>query len=210
MGDSSSQLVAANILATRAQLGSEGHSSSSTVAHPRNWMQYVCIGMICRVERWFRSIDTDNSGFLDPEELQRALAMGSLNYPLTVVDAMIRAFDQKDSRSLNMTEFSKLHEFLTSVTASFNFYDRDHSSTLEIAEVVQALAQAGFTLDPPVLQKMMKKYDLSNTRCLQKYDLSNSSNLKSCARTFGAFDPHRTGSVTLKFNEFVYASSHIS
>eukprot|EP00798_Chlamydomonas_sp_ICE-L_P024789 gene24789-10431_t len=116
--------------------------------------------------------------------------MGGLNYSLTAVDAMIRAFDQKDTRSLNMNEFSKLHEFLMSVTASFTLYDTDRSNTLEIHEVIPALWQAGFKMDPPVLEKMMKKYDLSNSR-----------SLKSCCRAFGAFDPQKTGSVTFKFNE---------
>lgn len=34
--------------------------------------------------------------------------------------------------------------------------------------------------------------------------------LQTAARTFGAFDPQRTGQVHLSFNQFVYAASHVS
>jgi hypothetical protein len=33
--------------------------------------------------------------------------------------------------------------------------------------------------------------------------------LQTAARTFGAFDPQRTGQVHLSFNQFVYAASHV-
>jgi len=35
--------------------------------------------------QWFESIDTDRSGHLDAKELQRALALGNLNFTLTDV-----------------------------------------------------------------------------------------------------------------------------
>lgn len=136
--------------------------------------------------------------------------MGNLNYSISDVDAMIRAFDQKNTRSLNMQEFGKLHEFLMSVTASFSFYDSDHNKMLESQEVTAALKQAGFTMDPPVLQVMMKKYDLSNKGVLKLDEyIRMCLFLQSCVRTFGAFDSTKTGKITLDFNQFVYAASHI-
>jgi hypothetical protein len=37
--------------------------------------------------QWFNSIDVDGSGHLDARELQRALALGNLNFDLTDVGA---------------------------------------------------------------------------------------------------------------------------
>lgn len=41
--------------------------------------------------------------------------MGNLNFGLNDVDQMVRAFDTRGRRRLDLTEFSKLHAFLTSI-----------------------------------------------------------------------------------------------
>lgn len=58
--------------------------------------------------------------------------------------------------------------------------------------------------------------------CPQKFDPDNSKNLaldeyiRSClflqtaARSFAAFDPNKTGSVTLSFSQLVYVCGHIA
>ena len=40
--------------------------------------------------QWFMAVDTDRSGSIGPQELQRALAMGGLNYSLAMCAQMIR------------------------------------------------------------------------------------------------------------------------
>ncbi len=42
-----------------------------------------------------------------------------------------------------LQEFSKLHGFLTSIQASFTYFDSDRTNTLAQNEVVAALRQAG-------------------------------------------------------------------
>eukprot|EP00983_Pelagomonas_calceolata_P030065 942026-Pelagomonas_calceolata.AAC.3 len=54
------------------------------------------------VRAWFMAIDLDRSGELNSGELQRALSMGQLNFSLTDVDSMIRAFDTNGRRKLNI------------------------------------------------------------------------------------------------------------
>ncbi|KAF5834194.1 hypothetical protein DUNSADRAFT_9224 [Dunaliella salina] len=146
------------------------------------------------VRAWFMAIDLDRSGELNSGELQRALSMGQLNFSLTDVDSMIRAFDTNGRRKLNIEEFAKLHSFLTS-----------------FGEVLQALKHAGFTLDPPVVQAMMHRHDPDNDTHMKLDDFIRMCLfLQSCVRTFGAFDAQRTGRITLDFGQFVYAASHIS
>lgn len=168
-------------------------------------------GIDPRIASFFTAIDTDRSGFLDAKELQKALAMGNLNFGLTDIDQMVRAFDVKGSRNLNIQEFCKLHEFLGSVTLSFNYFDSNKSQALNLDSVVKALQHAGFTMDPPVVQAMFKKHDPNNSNTLSLDEFIRLCLfLQSCVRTFGAFDAQRTGRVTLDFNQFVYAASHIS
>mmetsp|Transcript_22569 Transcript_22569/g.62344 ORF Transcript_22569/g.62344 Transcript_22569/m.62344 type:complete len:219 (-) Transcript_22569:946-1602(-) len=162
------------------------------------------------VRAWFMAIDLDRSGELNSGELQRALSMGQLNFSLTDVDSMIRAFDTNGRRKLNIEEFAKLHSFLTSVQSSFVYFDRDMSRTLEFGEVLQALKHAGFTLDPPVVQAMMHRHDPDNDTHMKLDDFIRMCLfLQSCVRTFSAFDAQRTGRITLDFGQFAYAVSHL-
>ncbi|KAL6765832.1 hypothetical protein V8C86DRAFT_2450115, partial [Haematococcus lacustris] len=161
--------------------------------------------------QWFASIDTDRSGELDSAELQRALQLAGLNYGITDVDAMIRAFDTRGRRKLNLQEFGALHNFLTSVQGSFSYFDRDRSQSLQSPEVSEALRHAGFALDAPVVKAMMTRHDPDNNGAMSLDEFIRMCLfLQSCARTFTAFDPNKTGRVTLDFGQFVYASSHIA
>jgi hypothetical protein len=41
--------------------------------------------------QWFMTVDTDRSGHINSAELQRALAMGNLNFSLAICQQMIRS-----------------------------------------------------------------------------------------------------------------------
>lgn len=164
-----------------------------------------------QLKAWFDAIDVDRSGRLDARELQRALAMGNLNFGLNDVDQMVRAFDTDNSRTLGFGEFSRLHYFLVNVQNSFQTFDRDRSGKLEPNEVMQALHQAGFQLDQPAMMAMISKFDPDNSMSLSLDEYIRSCLfLQTSARVFGAFDSQRTGQVHLSFNQFVYAASHVS
>ncbi|KIZ06329.1 Peflin [Monoraphidium neglectum] len=147
-----------------------------------------------QLRQWFNSIDVDGSGHLDARELQRALALGNLNFDLTDVDGMVRAFDQNSTRNLGYDEFQRLHNFLVNVQNSFQAFDRDRSGRLSTDEVNAALRQAGFNLDPPAVAALIDRYDPDNNK-----QLSLDEYIRAClflqtgTRTFAAFDPHRTG-----------------
>ncbi|KAF8064663.1 prmA [Scenedesmus sp. PABB004] len=150
------------------------------------------------------------AGKIDARELQRALALGRLEFGPEAVDQMVRAFDTDNSRSLGFEEFQRLHFFLVNVQQSFQTFDRDRSGRLSPDEVHQALQQAGFALDQPAMMAMIGKFDpdSSGSLSLDEY-IRTCLFLQTAARTFGAFDPQRTGQVHLSFNQFVYAASHV-
>eukprot|EP00882_Tetradesmus_deserticola_P001849 GHRQ01001983.1.p2 GENE.GHRQ01001983.1~~GHRQ01001983.1.p2 ORF type:complete len:170 (+),score=46.16 GHRQ01001983.1:152-661(+) len=163
-----------------------------------------------QLQAWFDAIDIDHSGRLDSKELQRALAMGNLHYGLNDVDQMVRAFDVGRSRSLDFSDFCRLHYFLVNVQNSFQTFDRDRSGRLTPDEVEHALQQAGFQLDGPAMMAMISKFDPDNSGSLSLDEyIRTCLFLQTAARTFDAFDPERSGQVHLRFNQFVYAASHV-
>jgi len=164
-----------------------------------------------QLKQWFDAIDVDRSGQLDVKELQRALALGNLNFGLTDVDHMIRAFDSNNTRKLDFGEFQRLHYFLVNVQNSFHTFDQDRSGTLAPNEITNALRQAGFNMDPQAVQAMVYKFDpdSSGTLSLDEY-IRSCLFLQTAARTFGAFDAQRQGTIHLNFSQFVYASAHAS
>lgn len=72
------------------------------------------------------------------------------------------------------------------------------------------IVHAGFNLDPPVVTAMMTRHDPDNNKAMSLDEFIRMCLfLQSCVRTFTAFDPQRTGRVTLDFGQFVYAAAHI-
>jgi len=162
------------------------------------------------VVSWFQSVDTNNGGTVDAAELQRALALGGLNYDTTCTGVMIRAFDSSGKGALNLEEFTRLHHFLTSVNQSFYTFDSDRSGQLSTSEVHNALQQAGFKMDPPVLAAALKRHDTSKSGNLHLTEyIQLCLMLQNCHRAFAAFDPQRTGKIALSFNQFVYAFNSV-
>ncbi|KAI8462649.1 MAG: hypothetical protein J3K34DRAFT_175924 [Monoraphidium minutum] len=162
------------------------------------------------LRQWFNSIDVDCSGHLDAKELQRALALGNLNFSLTDVDHMVRACDPDNTRTLGFEDFQRLHNFLVNVQASYHAFDRDCSGRLTTDEVTTALRQAGFTLDPPAVTALMDRFDPDNNKQLTLDEFIRACLfLQTGARTFAAFDPRRSGSITVNFSQFIYCCSHV-
>ena len=119
--------------------------------------------------------------------------------------------DSSGRRTLGLQEFVKLHEFITAVSGSFNYFDRNRRGVLASPDLTEALKHAGFALDPPVIAAIVKRHDHQNTQQMKLDEyIRMCLFLQSCVRAFGAFDTQRTGKVTLDFNQFVYGSAHIA
>ena len=73
------------------------------------------------------------------------------------------------------------------------------------------LLPTGFNMDPQAVQAMVYKFDpdSSGTLSLDEY-IRSCLFLQTAARTFGAFDAQRQGTIHLNFSQFVYASAHVS
>eukprot|EP01023_Acetabularia_acetabulum_P025367 TRINITY_DN2428_c1_g1_i1.p2 TRINITY_DN2428_c1_g1~~TRINITY_DN2428_c1_g1_i1.p2 ORF type:complete len:169 (+),score=12.78 TRINITY_DN2428_c1_g1_i1:178-684(+) len=162
-----------------------------------------------QLQQWFNAIDRDNNGYLDPNELQRALQLGNLNFSLQTIAHMIRIHDRDNNGTISFAEFERLHQFLINMQNSFRYFDRDNSGELSLAEVHQALLHARFNLDQTAFYTLCRAFDpdRSGTLELPAY-IAMSLFLKSCSEVFNAFDPQRSGKISLDFNQFIFAASH--
>jgi len=163
-----------------------------------------------QLRKWFDAIDVDKNGELDANELQRALGLGNLHFSLKSVAQMIRIHDSDCSGTINFQEFQRLHLFLTNMQKSYQHFDNDHNGELDEREIQQALQHAGFTLDAPVVSALFKSFDVSRKRQigLPEY-IAMTLFLQSASATFRAFDPHNQNSITLTFDQWIYAASNV-
>mmetsp|Transcript_3299 Transcript_3299/g.9479 ORF Transcript_3299/g.9479 Transcript_3299/m.9479 type:complete len:173 (-) Transcript_3299:93-611(-) len=161
------------------------------------------------LRQWFDSVDVDRSGSISVMELQRALALGNLNFSLATVAHMIRLHDQKQTGSINFQDFQSLHTFLTNMRASFQYFDSDRSGQLDLNEVHNAVTRAGFQLDEHAFYATCKAFDPDRSGTLGEPEfIALTIFLQSAKGIFEAFDTGRTGSVTFSFPQFVYAAAN--
>ncbi|OAE23413.1 hypothetical protein AXG93_961s1070 [Marchantia polymorpha subsp. ruderalis] len=153
---------------------------------------------------WFDSVDVDRSGSINCEELQRALAVGNLHFPSSVVNQMIKLYDTdlNGTMSFNGTGFvpSKF-EVCNSQKSFLGFWVFGNSL---------ALTQAGFSLDQPAFYCACQSFDKERRGHfrLDNY-MSLCIFLKSARNLFTSFDTSRAGAVTLDFNQFVYCAANM-
>ncbi|KAK9051887.1 hypothetical protein SSX86_028515 [Deinandra increscens subsp. villosa] len=67
---------------------------------------------------WFDRVDSDQKGGITSIQLQRALAVGNLQFPLTIVQQMIRMYDFDRNGTMSFEEFVALNKFLLKVARS--------------------------------------------------------------------------------------------
>ena len=71
-----------------------------------------------------------------------------MNFSLSSVAHIIRIHDRDGSGSITLDEFEKLHDFLSNIQTSFEYFDKDRNGTLSYDEIHMALTHAGDTWAP--------------------------------------------------------------
>mmetsp|Transcript_18890 Transcript_18890/g.32136 ORF Transcript_18890/g.32136 Transcript_18890/m.32136 type:complete len:333 (+) Transcript_18890:8-1006(+) len=116
------------------------------------------------LEKWFKSVDTDNSGEIDQRELSnmRMPGIGPFTGRLLGIDAaarLITLFDSDNTGTINFKEYAALHCFMDKMNTSFHKADGDGNGVLDKTEISHAIAQAGFNVSDVVIDMFFKKYD---------------------------------------------------
>ncbi|KAK6284797.1 hypothetical protein POUND7_003749 [Theobroma cacao] len=135
-------------------------------------------GVILR--EWFGRVDSEKTGSITATQLKSAFAIGNLDFPLSVVQQMIR--------------FSSLYR---------------NRGFLATDDVYEALNKIGFSLDTPAFYAACESFDQKKNGRLQLDDfISLCIFLQSARNLFNAFDTAKQGRVTLDLNQFVYCGEY--
>ena len=92
-------------------------------------------------------MDTDRSGAISAQELQKALAQGGLNFSLKMIASIIRTQSPQGSAQLDFHRFCQVQQMLTRIQQVFQQHDAGRTNSLDLERVYAALTQLGYTLD---------------------------------------------------------------
>ncbi|XP_021298181.1 sorcin-like isoform X2 [Herrania umbratica] len=162
-------------------------------------------GVILR--EWFNRVDSEKTGSITATQLKSAFAIGNLDFPLSVVQQMIRMYDFDRNGTMSFEEFLALNKFLIKVQQAFSDLERNRGF-LSTDDVYEALNKIGFSLDTPAFYAACESFDQKKNGRLQLDDfISLCIFLQSARNLFNAFDTAKQGRVTLDLNQFVYCAA---
>ncbi|KAF9433177.1 Alpha-1 3/1 6-mannosyltransferase alg-2 [Entomortierella beljakovae] len=145
---------------------------------------------------WFDAVDTDRSGSLSCEELQRAL----MN--VETVRLMMNMFDRDNDGTISFNEFIGLWNYIEKWKACFQTYDLDGSGTIDAMELQKALRGFGYNLSESTVSLIVTKYDVRG-----RGDISFDNFVQSCVTvqtltdSFRRIDVAGTGVVTMTYEQ---------
>ncbi|XP_010943921.1 uncharacterized protein [Elaeis guineensis] len=141
------------------------------------------------LREWFGRVDSNHTGNITAPQLQRALAVGNLDFPLSIVQQMIRMYDFDRNGTMNFEEFLALNKFLLKVQNVFSALERGRGF-LPLDDVYASFDK----------NKMgMVRLDEFISLCIF---------VQSACNLFNSFDTPKQGRVTLDFNQFVYCTAN--
>ncbi|KAG7978435.1 hypothetical protein I3843_05G082900 [Carya illinoinensis] len=160
------------------------------------------------LREWFERVDSEKTGNITAPLLKRALAVGNLEFPLSVVQQMIRMYDFDRNGTMSFDEFVALNKFLLKVQQAFSDLERARGYIVP-DEVYEALVKIGFSLDTPAFYTVCESFDQKKNGRFRLDDfISLCIFLQSARNLFNSFDTAKQGRVTLDLNQFVYCTAN--
>ena len=156
------------------------------------------------VQQWFSAVDSDRSGHINAQELQRALVNGNWsNFSEEACRMMIEMYDRDGSGTIDVNEFQQLFSSINQWRGTFQGFDTDKSGSIDQAELTRALQQMGYTFSPMFVDRMVSKYD----RRTKKLTLDNfiviNIQIKRLSDGFRQRDSMRNGQATMQYEDFI-------
>ncbi|KAF3321126.1 sorcin-like isoform X1 [Carex littledalei] len=160
------------------------------------------------LREWFDRVDSSRTGNVTASQLQSALAVGNLNFPLSIVQQMIRMYDFDKNGTMNFEEFLALNKFLLKVQTVFSTLERGRGF-LPLDDVHAALVKLGYSFDSPAFYTLCESFDEKKMGMVRLDEfISLCIFVQSTRNLFNSFDTSKQGRVTLDFNQFVYCTAN--
>ncbi|KAJ2839254.1 hypothetical protein FBU31_000728 [Coemansia sp. 'formosensis'] len=84
---------------------------------------------------------------------------------MDTVRLMIGMFDRDRSGTIGFDEFIGLWRYIDEWKQCFRTFDRDNSGTIDREELNKALNAFGFRVSTPVVDSLIRKYDIQGKLC---------------------------------------------
>ncbi|GMH16330.1 hypothetical protein Nepgr_018171 [Nepenthes gracilis] len=160
------------------------------------------------LREWFDRVDSERTGSITATQLKKALSVGNLDFPLSVVQQMIRMYDFDRNGTMSFEEFVALNKFLLKVQQAFSDLERDRGYLVH-DDVYEALVKFGFSLDSPAFYTVCESFDQKKNGRYRLDDfISLCIFLQSARNLFNSFDTAKQGRVTLDLNQFIYCTAN--
>ncbi|CAN1307847.1 unnamed protein product [Linum perenne] len=189
------------------------------------------------LREWFDRVDSERIGSVTATQLKTALAVGNLEFPLSVVQQMIRMYDFDRNGTMSFDEFVALNKFLikvwilyfvTVLAAAFAeccstslLRPREVNSVLYAIEtptdrgylvpddVYEGLVKVGFSLDSPAFYTVCESFDQKKNGKFRLDDfISLCIFVQSARNLFESFDTAKQGRISLDMNQFIYCTAN--
>ncbi|RGB31681.1 hypothetical protein C1646_708371 [Rhizophagus diaphanus] len=160
---------------------------------------------------WFQAVDTDKSGALTTEELQKALINGDWSpFNIETVRLMMNMFDTDNSGTIAFQEFTGLWRYIEDWKKCFQTFDADGSGTINFAELKNALRTFGYNLSDNFVNLLIKKYDkYGGKNNAGKGDVTFDNFVQSCVTVktltdaFRRYDTDNDGWILINYEQFL-------
>ncbi|KAI9320643.1 hypothetical protein BX666DRAFT_1909868 [Dichotomocladium elegans] len=159
---------------------------------------------------WFRAVDTDGSGQLTADELQRALINGDWSpFNIETVRMMVNMFDQDQSGTIGFNEFSGLWRYVEEWKRCFQAFDADSSGSINRLEMGNALRSFGYNLSDRFVNLLINKFDKYGHWSQGKGDVTFDNFVQACVTirtltdSFRHFDTDSDGWIQINYEDFL-------
>ncbi|KAF4600118.1 hypothetical protein EYR40_007224 [Pleurotus pulmonarius] len=164
--------------------------------------------------QWFSTVDTDRSGHISAQELERALINGDWTpFDLDTVKLLMSIFDTDRSGTIGFNEFAGLWKYIKDWQGVFRHFDRDRSGSIDGQELHAALSQFGYNLSPQILDQVQRKYDIKASGVVRpgqpQPGISFDRFVRACVvikqltESFQRLDTQRSGWVQMSYEQFM-------
>ncbi|ELP88138.1 peflin, putative [Entamoeba invadens IP1] len=118
-----------------------------------------------RIYAWFMGVDRDRSGTLEINELMTGQFPGGIRLAPKTALRMMRIFDTDHNGHISFYEFMGLYKFLELCFTLFVMNDTNRSGTMEPHEILPALKQLGFFIQPATALILHKAFSQGMVMC---------------------------------------------
>ncbi|KCV72696.1 hypothetical protein H696_00275 [Fonticula alba] len=158
---------------------------------------------------FFRAVDTDRSGTINAEELQRCLTNGGwANRPfaMSTINLLINLFDVDNNGTIDFQKFKGIWSYIGQWVNVFRQFDRDQSGSIDIHELRTALRQFGYALSDQMVSILLRKYSVPDqTGIAFDHFIELCATLQSLTNAFRRYDINQNGWATMQYEQFLGA-----